>query len=83
MGGLYNKVQQIKLVLDSMRSFLAYANRKKESDGRMVKNGVEQVKDVGYYVEDIIGDFLHQFQNQRKCGFSSFLGNTKPLVSLR
>ncbi|KAJ6941100.1 hypothetical protein NC651_007019 [Populus alba x Populus x berolinensis] len=58
LGDARDKIEEIKLELESMKSFLRDAERRKEKSDS-VETWVRQVREVAYEVEDIIDEFMH------------------------
>ncbi|KAJ9169922.1 hypothetical protein P3X46_018065 [Hevea brasiliensis] len=69
LGDARDEVEKIKLELESMRSFLRDAERRKERS-ESVETWVRQVREVAYEAEDIIDEFMHyKSREQFKNGF--------------
>ncbi|CAK7349140.1 unnamed protein product [Dovyalis caffra] len=58
LGDARDEIEEIKLELESMKSFLRDAERRKEMSDS-VETWVRQVREVAYEVEDIIDEFMH------------------------
>ncbi|CBI28455.3 unnamed protein product, partial [Vitis vinifera] len=58
LGEAQGEIDEIKLELESMRSFLRDAERRKERS-ESVETWVRQVREVAYEIEDIVDEFLH------------------------
>ena len=56
LGDAHDEIEEIKLELESMRSFLKDAERRMERS-ESVENWVRQVREVAYEAEDIIDEF--------------------------
>ncbi|KAF8394085.1 hypothetical protein HHK36_020290 [Tetracentron sinense] len=76
LGGIRHEFNKIKRELESMRSFLRDADRRRNNnDG--VNEWVKQVRDVAYDVEDIIDEFTYYMDSrQKRGGFRGFLHKT-------
>ncbi|KDP29947.1 hypothetical protein JCGZ_18516 [Jatropha curcas] len=61
---VHEKIEEIKHELESMRSFLRDAERRKERSAS-VEAWVKQVREVAYEAEDIIDEFLHHIHKER------------------
>lgn len=69
LGDARDEIEEIKLELESMRSFLRDAERRMERS-ESVGTWVKQVREVAYEVEDIIDEFIHlKERNKHKSGF--------------
>ncbi|WCJ37360.1 Disease resistance protein RPM1 [Euphorbia peplus] len=64
LGDARDKIEDIKLELESMRSFLSDAERRKDLS-ESVETWVRQVREVAYEVEDLIDEFIHHSYKQR------------------
>ncbi|KAJ4837724.1 hypothetical protein Tsubulata_044361 [Turnera subulata] len=58
LGDARDEVEDIKLELESMKSFVRDAERRKEMSDS-VETWVRQVREVAYEVEDIIDEYMH------------------------
>ncbi|XP_030962966.1 disease resistance protein RPM1-like isoform X2 [Quercus lobata] len=77
LGDAYDEIEEIKLELESMRSFLKDAERRIERS-KSVETWVRQVREVAYEAEDIIDEFKHhKDMEEHKSGFK---GITKEIV---
>ncbi|KAM3732325.1 hypothetical protein ACB098_11G051600 [Castanea mollissima] len=77
LGDAYDEIEEIKLELESMRSFLKDAERRMEGS-ESVETWVRQVREVAYEAEDIIDELnLHKDKEKHKSGFK---GITKEIV---
>ncbi|KAG8640447.1 hypothetical protein MANES_13G061300v8 [Manihot esculenta] len=73
LGDASDEIEEIKLELESMRSFLRDAERRKERS-ESVETWVSQVREVAYEAEDIIDEFIHLKNRKRiKNGFKVVL----------
>ncbi|RWR85097.1 Disease resistance protein [Cinnamomum micranthum f. kanehirae] len=59
LGGLHSNLDDIRLELQSIQSFLKDSDRKKDSN-EGVRTWVGQVREVAYDVEDIIDEFMYR-----------------------
>ncbi|XP_030956041.1 disease resistance protein RPM1-like [Quercus lobata] len=76
-GDAHDEIEEIKLELESMRSFLKDAERRMERS-ESVENWVRQVREVAYEAEDIIDEFMHHKDKEKHK--SGFKGITKEIV---
>ncbi|KAA8524876.1 hypothetical protein F0562_011299 [Nyssa sinensis] len=58
LGDAQKEIEEIKLELESMRSFIRDAERRKEMS-EQVETWVKQVRLVAYEIEDIVDEFMH------------------------
>lgn len=58
LGEGHGEIDEIRLELESMRSFLRDAERRKERS-ELVEAWVRQVREVAYEIEDIVDEFLY------------------------
>lgn len=67
LGDARNEIEEIKLELESMRSFLGDAERRKDVS-ELVETWVRQVREVSNQVEDVIDEFMHykDIQQEKK-----------------
>ncbi|KAL3604974.1 hypothetical protein D5086_005833 [Populus alba] len=73
LGDARDKIEEIKLELESMKSFLRDAERSKEKSDS-VETWVRQVREVAYEVEDIIDEFMHhKYKETLKNGFKGIV----------
>ncbi|XP_059661264.1 disease resistance protein RPM1-like [Cornus florida] len=73
LGDAYGEFEEIKLELESMRSFLKDAERRKERS-ESVQAWVRQVREVANQVEDTVDEFMHYKDTQRdKKGLKEFV----------
>ncbi|KAJ7008467.1 disease resistance protein RPM1-like [Populus alba x Populus x berolinensis] len=73
LGDARDKIEEIKLELESMKSFLRDAERSKEKSDS-VETWVRQVREVAYEVEDIIDEFMHhKYKEPLKNGFKGIV----------
>ncbi|KAG6785167.1 hypothetical protein POTOM_010893 [Populus tomentosa] len=73
LGDARDKIEEIKLELESMKSFLRDAERRKEKSDS-VETWVRQVREVAYEVEDIIDEFMHhKYKEPLKNGFKGIV----------
>jgi disease resistance protein RPM1 len=73
LGDARDKIEEIKLELESMKSFLRDAERRKEKSDS-VETWVRQVREVAYEVEDIIDEFMHhKYKKPLKNGFKGIV----------
>lgn len=63
LGDARDRIEQIQLELESMRSFLKDAERRKEMS-ESVETWVRQVREVAFEAEDIIDEFMHYKYNE-------------------
>ena len=77
LGDAYNEIEEIKLELESMRSFLKDAERRMERS-ESVETWVRQVREVAHEAEDIIDEFMHHKDKEKHK--SGFKGITKEIV---
>ena len=77
LGDAHDEIEEIKLELESMRSFLKDAKRRMERS-ESVENWVRQVREVAYEAEDIIDEFMHH--NDKEKHKSGFKGIAKEIV---
>ncbi|KAF8394076.1 hypothetical protein HHK36_020280 [Tetracentron sinense] len=76
LGGVPHEFGKIKRELESMRSFLRDADRRRHNNNG-VNEWVAQVRDVAYDVEDIIDEFSYQLNSwPKRGGFSGYLLQT-------
>lgn len=75
LGDARDEIEEVKLELEFMRSFIRDAERRKERS-ELVETWVRQVREVSNQVEDIIDEFVHcrDMQN-RGNGIRSFFKN--------
>ncbi|XP_074365484.1 disease resistance protein RPM1 [Apium graveolens] len=73
LGDAHNEIVEIKLELESMKSFLEDAERRKHRS-ELVETWVRQVREVASEVEDVIDEFMH-YKDTRKDrkGFKHFV----------
>jgi len=79
LGDAHDGIEEIKLELETMRSFLRDAERRMERS-ELVETWVRQVREVAYEVEDIIDEFMHL--KGRENHISGFKGIAKDFVNL-
>lgn len=72
LGELRFQVEDIKVELDAMKSFLRDADKKKQSN-RVIKNWLDQVRDVAYDVEDLLDEFFYRFNGQPRQRFKRLI----------
>lgn len=73
LGSVHDELNNLRLQLESMRSFLEDAERK-QLDSEVERTWVANVRDVAYQVEDIIDEFMYYVHQQHSGGhFSQFL----------
>ncbi|KAL4598687.1 hypothetical protein ACB092_11G076000 [Castanea dentata] len=77
LGDAHDEIEEIKLELESMRSFLKDAERRMERS-ESVENWVRQVREVAYEAEDIIDEFMHHKDKEKHK--SGFKGIAKEIV---
>ncbi|KAF8394074.1 hypothetical protein HHK36_020278 [Tetracentron sinense] len=76
LGGVPHEFGKIKRELESMRSFLRDADRRRHNNNG-VNEWVAQVRDVAYDVEDIIDEFSYQLNSRpKRGGFRGYLLQT-------
>ncbi|CAN1267720.1 Disease resistance protein RPM1 [Linum perenne] len=72
LGNVGGEVEEIKLELESMRSFIRDAERRMEMSDS-IETWVRQVREVAYEVEDIVDEYLHHsYDIMRRSGFKGF-----------
>lgn len=64
LGDAQNEIVEIKLELESMKSFLGDAERRKHRS-ELVETWVRQVREVANEVEDVIDEFMHYKDTRR------------------
>lgn len=73
LGSVHDELNNLRLQLESMRSFLEDAERK-QLDSEVERTWVANVRDVAYQVDDIIDEFMYYVHQQHSGGhFSQFL----------
>ncbi|KAL6012222.1 hypothetical protein ACLOJK_002700 [Asimina triloba] len=72
LGGARSNFEDIKKELDSMRSFLRDADRRKD-DNEGLRTWVGQVRDATYNVEDIIDEFTYRTNVVQRGEFTSYI----------
>lgn len=73
LGDAQNEIVEIKLELESMKSFLGDAERRKHRS-ELVETWVRQVREVANEVEDVIDEFMHYKDTRRdRKGFKHFV----------
>ncbi|OMO69886.1 Disease resistance protein [Corchorus capsularis] len=70
LSGLRDEINEIKLELTSMRSFLEDAD-KGGVHGKTEGSWISSVRDMVYEVEDIIDEFMYHVNKQKQLGFFS------------
>ncbi|KAF8393976.1 hypothetical protein HHK36_020178 [Tetracentron sinense] len=76
LGGVRHEFNKIKRELQSMRSFLGDADRRRHNN-EGVNEWVVQVRDVSYDVEDIIDEFTYHMDSPpKRSGFRGFFLKT-------
>ncbi|CAL5436152.1 unnamed protein product [Camellia sinensis] len=75
LGAVRGEINELKLELESTRSFLKDADEFKD-DSEGLRLWVTQVRDIAYKAENIIDEFMYHMGGQlnRGGGFRSFLG---------
>ena len=63
--GIRDEIRELKLELESMRSFLRVANKCNNDQNESYDFWVAQVQDAAYKVEDVIDEFVHHMENIR------------------
>ncbi|KAK2986458.1 hypothetical protein RJ640_011896 [Escallonia rubra] len=72
LGDSHDEIEEIKLELESMRSFLVDAEKSKKSSE--LETWIMQVRNVSHQVEDVIDEFLHDRDTQQdRKGFKNFV----------
>ncbi|KAF8410870.1 hypothetical protein HHK36_003407 [Tetracentron sinense] len=77
LGDAQGEIEEIKIELESMRSFIRDAERRKERS-KGIESWVRQVRDVAHDVEDIIDEFMYykDRRQQHKNGIKGFVHDT-------
>ena len=73
LGEGQGEIDEIRLELESIRSFLRDAERRKERS-ESVETWVRQVREVAYEIEDIVDEFLyHKERSWNEAGLKNFV----------
>ncbi|KAJ8748202.1 hypothetical protein K2173_000610 [Erythroxylum novogranatense] len=78
LGDVCDEIEKIKLELESMRSFIRDAERRKV-ESKSAATWMKQVRDVAYEVEDIVDEFMHH--RDREMRKSDFKGIVQDVVN--
>lgn len=80
LGRLGYELSEIRMELESIHSFLIDADRRK-GNNQVVRTWVNQVRDVGYDIEDIIDEFMYKEQHRKGRFLKSFLYYPMEIIS--
>lgn len=72
--GIRHEIRDLKVELESMRSFLRVANKCNNDQNESYDFWVAQVQDAAYKVEDVIDEFIYHMENIRGGDGQSFKG---------
>ncbi|KAM7507342.1 hypothetical protein LguiA_017795 [Lonicera macranthoides] len=72
--GIRHEIRDLKVELESMRSFLTVANKCNNDQNESYDFWVAQVQDTAYKVEDVIDEFVYHMENIRGGNGQSFKG---------
>ncbi|KAE8691740.1 Detected protein of unknown function [Hibiscus syriacus] len=68
LAGISNEIQEMKLLFQTITSFLVDADRAGENSETQ-KAWVGSIRDLAYQVEDAIDEYMYHLNRQRQCSF--------------